>query len=144
MTTTAVGLRTQIEVPKDPTPTYPSRGLIGWVSNKGGGGTFSSVDFHKDYSGEYRRPDNYCGEYLTSLLPQRYIDFSPSFSWLSSIGQARAAQQEHHLWELDRDYRLHLRHSQHHVRCHCYPGMLVRRHLIIWLRHSSIRSCLYT
>ena len=40
--------------------------------------------------------------------------------------------------------RLHLRHSQHHIRCHCYPGMLVRRHLIVWLCHSSIRSCLYT
>jgi hypothetical protein len=43
-------------------------GFIGWASNKGGGGTFSSVDvdiFHKDYSesGEYRKPDNYCGEY---------------------------------------------------------------------------------
>jgi hypothetical protein len=128
------------------------RGFIGWVSNKGGGGTFSSVDvdiFHKDYSGEYRKPDNYCGEYLTFLLPQWYIDSSLSSSSLSSIGQAQAAQQETsslapELSSPDRDYRLHLRHSQHHVRCHCYPGMLVRRHLIIWLRHSSIRSCLYT
>jgi len=59
------------------------RGFIGWVSNKGGGGTFSSVDFHKDYSGEYRKPDNYCGEYLTSILPQWYIDFSPSPSFSS-------------------------------------------------------------
>jgi len=73
------------------------RGFIGWVSNKGGGGMFSSVDiniFHKDYSGEYRKPDNYCGEYLTFLLPQWYIDSSLSSSSLSSIGQAQAAQQE--------------------------------------------------
>ena len=33
---TTVGLRTQIEVPNDPTPTF--RGFIGWVSGKGGGG----------------------------------------------------------------------------------------------------------
>jgi hypothetical protein len=73
------------------------RGFIGWVSNKGGGGTFSSVDvdiFHKDYLGECRKPDNYCGEYLTFLLPQWYIDSSLSSSSLSSIGQAQAAQQE--------------------------------------------------
>jgi len=67
-------------------------GFIGWVSNKGGGGTFSSVDVDIYYSGEYRKPDNYCSEYLTFLLPQWYIDSSSSS--LSSIGQAQTAQQE--------------------------------------------------
>jgi len=64
-------------------------GFIGWVFNKGGGGTFSSVDidiFHKDYSGGCRKADNYCGEYLTFLLPQWYIDSSLSSSSLSSLG----------------------------------------------------------
>ena len=54
----------------------------------------------------------------------------------------RLLSKKHHPWELsspDRDYCL-----QHHIGCHSYSGMLVLRHLIIWLRHSSIRSCLYT
>ena len=81
---TTVVLCTQIEVPKDLTPTF--RGFIGWVSNKGGGGiryVDVQVDiFHKDYSDEYRKPDNYFGEYLTFLLPQWYIDSSLSSSSL--------------------------------------------------------------
>ena len=73
------------------------RGFIGCVFNKGGGGMFSSVDidiFHKDYSGGCRKADNYCGEDLTFLLSQWYIDSSLSSSSLSSIGQAQASQQE--------------------------------------------------
>jgi len=63
------------------------------------------------------------------------------------LAKLRLLSKKHHPWEVlspDRDYCLHLRHSQNHVKCQCYPGMLVRRQLIIWLCHSSIRSCLYT